>query len=184
MVYELLRQQLEKDVRHGFIPLLWGVRAGTAVIEKIRLNIRIATTALTLRVFWSWSAGGGRVCCALSVNYHVKKFLDVNESLRAYYPVRSGRTSGRTAARIPVHGISSGTAAGQVFFKWYGGAAERNNKPTICLCGRCSNISANGINISRWWGCRFDRAVRGGSICLWWSFRATMTFGEIQQWNG
>ena len=112
VVYELLRQQLEKDVRYIWFHAasLGEFEQGRPLIEKIRAKYPDYGILLT---FFSPSGyevrknyRGVDVVCYLPFDKsrNVKNYLDELHK-----------------RRIPVYSISSIFRRGQVFFKWYGG---------------------------------------------------------------
>ena len=111
VVYELLRQQLEKDARYIWFHAasLGEFEQGRPLIEKIRAKYPDYRILLT---FFSPSGyevrknyRGADIVCYLPFDKprNVRKFLDL------------------VNRRIPVYSVSSIFRRGQIFFKWYGG---------------------------------------------------------------
>ena len=132
VVYELLRQQLEKDVRYIWFHAasLGEFEQGRPLIEKIRAKYPDYGILLT---FFSPSGyevrknyRGADVVCYLPFDKsrNVKKFLDIVNPCMAFfikYEFWKNYLDELHKRRIPVYSISSIFRRGQVFFKWYGG---------------------------------------------------------------
>ena len=131
VVYELLRQQLEKDVRYIWFHAasLGEFEQGRPLIEKIRAKYPDYGILLT---FFSPSGyevrknyRGADVVCYLPFDKsrNVKKFLDIVNPCMAFfikYEFWKNYLDELHKRRIPVYSISSIFRRGQVFFKWYG----------------------------------------------------------------
>ena len=132
VVYELLRQQLEKDVRYIWFHAasLGEFEQGRPLIEKIRAKYPDYGILLT---FFSPSGyevrknyRGADVVCYLPFDKprNVKKFLDIANPCMAFfikYEFWKNYLDELHKRRIPVYSVSSIFRRGQVFFKWYGG---------------------------------------------------------------
>ena len=132
VVYELLRQQLEKDVRYIWFHAasLGEFEQGRPLIEKIRAKYPDYGILLT---FFSPSGyevrknyRGADVVCYLPFDKsrNVKKFLDIVNPCMAFfikYEFWKNYLDELHKRRIPVYSISSIFRRGQVFFQWYGG---------------------------------------------------------------
>ena len=131
-VYELLRQQLQKDV-----PYIWFHAAslgefeqGRPLIERIRAKYPRYGILLT---FFSPSGyevrknyRGADVVCYLPFDKprNVRKFLDIVNPCMAFfikYEFWKNYLDELHRRRIPVYSVSSIFRRGQIFFKWYGG---------------------------------------------------------------
>lgn len=132
VVYELLRQQMEKDVQYIWFHAasLGEFEQGRPLIEKIRMKYPEYKILLT---FFSPSGyevrknyRGADVVCYLPFDKprNVKKFLDiVNPSMAFFikYEFWKNYLDELNKRRIPVYSVSSIFRKDQVFFKWYGG---------------------------------------------------------------
>ena len=106
VVYELLRQQLEKDARYIWFHAasLGEFEQGRPLIEKIRAKYPDYRILLTF-----FSPSGYEV----RKNYRMAFFIKY-EFWKNYLDELHKR-------RIPVYSVSSIFRRGQIFFKWYGG---------------------------------------------------------------
>ena len=132
VVYELLRQQLEKDVRYIWFHAasLGEFEQGRPLIEKIRAKYPDYGILLT---FFSPSGyevrknyRGADVVCYLPFDKprNVKKFLDIVNPCMAFfikYEFWKNYLDELHKRHIPVYSVSSIFRRGQIFFKWYGG---------------------------------------------------------------
>ncbi|MBP1614899.1 MAG: waaA [Bacteroidetes bacterium] len=132
VVYELLRQQMEKDAQYIWFHAasLGEFEQGRPLIEKIRMKYPEYKILLT---FFSPSGyevrknyRGADVVCYLPFDKprNVKKFLDiVNPSMAFFikYEFWKNYLDELNKRRIPVYSVSSIFRKDQVFFKWYGG---------------------------------------------------------------
>lgn len=132
VVYELLRQQLEKDARYIWFHAasLGEFEQGRPLIEKIRAkypDYRILLTffsAVGLRS--TQKLPGADIVCYLPFDKprNVKKFLDLVNPCMAFfikYEFWKNYLDELHKRRIPVYSVSSIFRRGQIFFKWYGG---------------------------------------------------------------
>ena len=133
VVYELLRQQVEKDVRYIWFHAasLGEFEQGRPLIEKIREKYPDYKILLTF-----FSPSGYEVCknyrgadivCYLPFDKprNVKKFLDIINPCMAFfikYEFWKNYLDEMHRRRIPVYSVSSIFRREQIFFKWYGGA--------------------------------------------------------------
>mgnify|MGYP000768889349 FL=1 len=131
-VYELLRQQLEKDARYIWFHAasLGEFEQGRPLIEKIRAKYPDYRILLT---FFSPSGyevrknyRGADIVCYLPFDKprNVKKFLDLVNPCMAFfikYEFWKNYLDELHKRRIPVYSVSSIFRRGQIFFKWYGG---------------------------------------------------------------
>ena len=132
VVYELLRQQLEKDARYIWFHAasLGEFEQGRPLIEKIRAKYPDYRILLT---FFSPSGyevrknyRGADIVCYLPFDKprNVKKFLDLVNPCMAFfikYEFWKNYLDELHKRRIPVYSVSSIFRRGQIFFKWYGG---------------------------------------------------------------
>lgn len=132
VVYELLRQQLEKDVRYIWFHAasLGEFEQGRPLIEKIRAQHPDYGILLT---FFSPSGyevrknyRGADVVCYLPFDKrrNVRKFLDIVNPCMAFfikYEFWKNYLDELHKRHIPVYSVSSIFRKGQIFFKWYGG---------------------------------------------------------------
>ena len=133
VVYELLRQQVEKDVRYIWFHAasLGEFEQGRPLIEKIREKYPDYKILLT---FFSPSGyevrknyRGADIVCYLPFDKprNVKKFLDIINPCMAFfikYEFWKNYLDEMHRRRIPVYSVSSIFRREQIFFKWYGGA--------------------------------------------------------------
>jgi hypothetical protein len=132
VVYELLRQQLEKDERYIWFHAasLGEFEQGRPLIEKIRAKYPDYRILLT---FFSPSGyevrknyRGADIVCYLPFDKprNVRKFLDLVNPCMAFfikYEFWKNYLDELHKRRIPVYSVSSIFRRGQIFFKWYGG---------------------------------------------------------------
>lgn len=132
VVYELLRQQLEKDARYIWFHAasLGEFEQGRPLIEKIRAKYPDYRILLT---FFSPSGyevrknyRGADIVCYLPFDKprNVRKFLDLVNPCMAFfikYEFWKNYLDELHKRRIPVYSVSSIFRHGQIFFKWYGG---------------------------------------------------------------
>ena len=132
VVYELLRQQVEKDARYIWFHAasLGEFEQGRPLIEKIRAEYPDYRILLT---FFSPSGyevrknySGADIVCYLPFDKprNVKKFLDIANPCMAFfikYEFWKNYLDELYKRRIPVYSLSSIFRRVQVFFKWYGG---------------------------------------------------------------
>ncbi len=132
VVYELLRQQLEKDARYIWFHAasLGEFEQGRPLIEKIRAKYPDYRILLT---FFSPSGyevrknyRGADIVCYLPFDKprNVRKFLDLVNPCMAFfikYEFWKNYLDELHKRRIPVYSVSSIFRRGQIFFKWYGG---------------------------------------------------------------
>ena len=132
VVYELLRQQVEKDARYIWFHAasLGEFEQGRPLIEKIRAEYPDYRILLT---FFSPSGyevrknySGADIVCYLPFGKprHVEKFLDIANPCMAFfikYEFWKNYLDELYKRRIPVYSLSSIFRRDQVFFKWYGG---------------------------------------------------------------
>ncbi|MDR0976774.1 MAG: 3-deoxy-D-manno-octulosonic acid transferase [Prevotellaceae bacterium] len=132
VVYELLRQQLEKGRRYIWFHAasLGEFEQGRPLIEKIRARYPDYGILLT---FFSPSGyevrknyRGADVVCYLPFDKprNVKKFLDLANPCMAFfikYEFWKNYLDELHRRHIPVYSVSSIFRRGQIFFKWYGG---------------------------------------------------------------
>ena len=132
VVYELLRQQLEKDARYIWFHAasLGEFEQGRPLIEKIRAKYPDYRILLT---FFSPSGyevrknyRGADIVCYLPFDKprDVRKFLDLVNPCMAFfikYEFWKNYLDELHKRRIPVYSVSSIFRRGQIFFKWYGG---------------------------------------------------------------
>ncbi|MBP6065506.1 glycosyltransferase N-terminal domain-containing protein [Bacteroides sp.] len=132
VVYELLRQQVEKDARYIWFHAasLGEFEQGRPLIEKIRAEYPDYRILLT---FFSPSGyevrknySGADIVCYLPFDKprNVKKFLDIANPCMAFfikYEFWKNYLDELYKRRIPVYSLSSIFRRDQVFFKWYGG---------------------------------------------------------------
>lgn len=132
VVYELLRQQVEKDARYIWFHAasLGEFEQGRPLIERIRERYPEYKILLT---FFSPSGyevrknyKGADIVCYLPFDKprNVHKFLDIVHPCMAFfikYEFWKNYLSELHRRRIPVYSVSSVFRKEQVFFKWYGG---------------------------------------------------------------
>ena len=132
VVYELLRQQLEKDACYIWFHAasLGEFEQGRPLIEKIRAKYPDYRILLT---FFSPSGyevrknyRGADIVCYLPFDKprNVRKFLDLVNPCMAFfikYEFWKNYLDELHKRRIPVYSVSSIFRRGQIFFKWYGG---------------------------------------------------------------
>lgn len=132
VVYELLRQQLEKDARYIWFHAasLGEFEQGRPLIEKIRAKYPDYRILLT---FFSPSGyevrknyRGADIVCYLPFDKprNVRKSLDLVNPCMAFfikYEFWKNYLDELHKRRIPVYSVSSIFRRGQIFFKWYGG---------------------------------------------------------------
>ena len=132
VVYDLLRQQLKKEVRYIWFHAasLGEFEQGRPLIEKIRAQYPEYGILLT---FFSPSGyevrknyRGADVVCYLPFDKprNVRKFLDTVNPCMAFfikYEFWKNYLDELHKRHIPVYSVSSIFRKGQVFFKWYGG---------------------------------------------------------------
>lgn len=132
VVYELLRQQLEKDARYIWFHAasLGEFEQGRPLIEKIRAKYPDYRILLT---FFSPSGyevrknyRGADIVCYLPFDKprNVRKFLDLVNPCMAFfikYEFWKNYLDELHKRRILVYSVSSIFRRGQIFFKWYGG---------------------------------------------------------------
>lgn len=132
VVYELLRQQVEKDARYIWFHAasLGEFEQGRPLIERIRERHPEYRILLT---FFSPSGyevrknyKGADIVCYLPFDKprNVHKFLDIVHPCMAFfikYEFWKNFLSELHKRRIPVYSVSSIFRKDQVFFKWYGG---------------------------------------------------------------
>lgn len=132
VVYELLRQQVEKDARYIWFHAasLGEFEQGRPLIERIRERYPEYKILLT---FFSPSGyevrknyKGADIVCYLPFDKprNVNKFLDIVHPCMVFfikYEFWKNFLSELHKRRIPVYSVSSIFRKDQVFFKWYGG---------------------------------------------------------------
>lgn len=132
VVYELLRQQIEKGERYIWFHAasLGEFEQGRPLIEKIRMEYPGYKILLT---FFSPSGyevrkhyRGADIICYLPFDKprNVKKFLDITNPCMAFfikYEFWKNYLDELHKRRIPVYSVSSIFRRDQIFFKWYGG---------------------------------------------------------------
>ncbi|WP_321478624.1 glycosyltransferase N-terminal domain-containing protein [uncultured Bacteroides sp.] len=132
VVYELLRQQVEKDARYIWFHAasLGEFEQGRPLIEKIRTKYPEYKILLT---FFSPSGyevrknyRGADIVCYLPFDKprNVKKFLSIITPVMAFfikYEFWKNYLDELNRNCIPVYSVSSIFRKDQVFFKWYGG---------------------------------------------------------------
>ena len=132
VVYELLRQQLEKDARYIWFHAasLGEFEQGRPLIEKIRAKYPDYRILLT---FFSPSGyevrknyRGADIVCYLPFDKprNVKKFLDLVNPCMAFfikYEFWQNYLKGLQRRGVPTYSVSSIFRKNQVFFRWYGG---------------------------------------------------------------
>jgi 3-deoxy-D-manno-octulosonic-acid transferase len=136
VVYELLRQQLEKEKRYIWFHAasLGEFEQGRPLMECIRARYPHYGILLT---FFSPSGyevrknyRGADVICYLPFDKprNVKKFLDIANPCMAFfikYEFWKNYLDELHRRRIPLYSVSSIFRRGQIFFKWYGGTYRR-----------------------------------------------------------
>ena len=176
MVYELLRQQLEKDARYIWFHAasLGEFEQGRPLIEKIRAKYPDYRILLT---FFSPSGyevrknyRGADIVCYLPFDKprNVKKFLDLVNPCMAFfikYEFWKNYLDELHKRRTPVYSVSSIFRRGQIFFKWYGGTYRNvlRNFDHIFVQNERSKryLSKIGINkVTVVGDTRFDRVLQ------------------------
>lgn len=136
VVYELLRQQKEKDARYIWFHAasLGEFEQGRPLIERIRERYPNYKILLT---FFSPSGyevrknyQGADIVCYLPFDKprNVDKFLDIIHPCMAFfikYEFWQNFLGKLHERRIPVYSVSSIFRKDQIFFKWYGGSYRR-----------------------------------------------------------
>ncbi|MCC8188972.1 MAG: 3-deoxy-D-manno-octulosonic acid transferase [Bacteroides sp.] len=136
VVYDLLRQQREKDARYIWFHAasLGEFEQGRPLIEEIRRRYPEYKILLT---FFSPSGyevrkhyRGADMVCYLPFDKprNVKKFLDIAQPCMAFfikYEFWKNYLDELHKRRIPVYSVSSIFRKEQIFFKWYGGTYRR-----------------------------------------------------------
>ena len=176
VVYELLRQQLEKDARYIWFHAasLGEFEQGRPLIEKIRAKYPDYRILLT---FFSPSGyevrknyRGADIVCYLPFDKprNVKKFLDLVNPCMAFfikYEFWKNYLDELHKRRTPVYSVSSIFRRGQIFFKWYGGTYRNvlRNFDHIFVQNERSKryLSKIGINkVTVVGDTRFDRVLQ------------------------
>ena len=176
VVYELLRQQIEKDARYIWFHAasLWEFEQGRPLIEKIRAKYPDYKILLT---FFSPSGyevrknyRGADVVCYLPFDKprNVKKFLDISNPVMAFfikYEFWKNYLDELNKRRIPVYSVSSIFRKDQIFFKWYGGTYRNvlKNFDYLFVQNEASRrfLSKIGINkVTVVGDTRFDRVLQ------------------------
>ena len=176
VVYELLRQQIEKDARYIWFHAasLGEFEQGRPLIEKIRAKYPDYKILLT---FFSPSGyevrknyRGADVVCYLPFDKprNVKKFLDISNPVMAFfikYEFWKNYLDELNKRRIPVYSVSSIFRKDQIFFKWYGGTYRNvlKNFDYLFVQNEASRrfLSKIGINKVTVVGeTRFDRVLQ------------------------
>lgn len=136
VVYELLRQQMEKDARYIWFHAasLGEFEQGRPLIEKIRTKYPEYRILLT---FFSPSGyevrknyQGADIVCYLPFDKprNVNKFLDIVHPCMAFfikYEFWTNYLNELKKRRIPVYSVSSIFRKDQIFFKWYGSSYRK-----------------------------------------------------------
>ena len=176
VVYELLRQQIEKDARYIWFHAasLGEFEQGRPLIEKIRAKYPDYKILLT---FFSPSGyevrknyRGADVVCYLPFDKprNVKKFLDISNPVMAFfikYEFWKNYLDELNKRRIPVYSVSSIFRKDQIFFKWYGGTYRNvlKNFDYLFVQNEASSrfLSKIGINkVTVVGDTRFDRVLQ------------------------
>lgn len=176
VVYELLRQQIEKDDRYIWFHAasLGEFEQGRPLIEKIRAKYPDYKILLT---FFSPSGyevrknyRGADVVCYLPFDKprNVKKFLDISNPVMAFfikYEFWKNYLDELNKRRIPVYSVSSIFRKDQIFFKWYGGTYRNvlKNFDYLFVQNEASRrfLSKIGINkVTVVGDTRFDRVLQ------------------------
>ena len=176
VVYELLRQQIEKDARYIWFHAasLGEFEQGRPLIEKIREKYPEYGILLT---FFSPSGyevrknyRGADVVCYLPFDKprNVKKFLDISNPVMAFfikYEFWKNYLDELNKRRIPVYSVSSIFRKDQIFFKWYGGTYRNvlKNFDYLFVQNEASRrfLSKIGINkVTVVGDTRFDRVLQ------------------------
>ncbi|WP_448788147.1 3-deoxy-D-manno-octulosonic acid transferase [Bacteroides graminisolvens] len=176
VVYELLRQQIEKDARYIWFHAasLGEFEQGRPLIEKIRAKYPDYKILLT---FFSPSGyevrknyRGADVVCYLPFDKprNVKKFLDISNPVMAFfikYEFWKNYLDELNKRRIPVYSVSSIFRKDQIFFKWYGGTYRNvlKNFDYLFVQNEASRrfLSKIGINkVTVVGDTRFDRVLQ------------------------
>jgi len=136
VVYELLRQQMEKNARYIWFHAasLGEFEQGRPLIEKIRARYPEYKILLT---FFSPSGyevrknyQGADIVCYLPFDKprNVNKFLDIVHPCMAFfikYEFWTNYLNELKKRRIPIYSVSSIFRKDQVFFKWYGNSYRK-----------------------------------------------------------
>jgi len=136
IVYELLRQQKEKDAKYIWFHAasLGEFEQGRPLIERIKKRYPEYKILLT---FFSPSGyevrrdyRGADIVCYLPLDKprNVKKFLDIIQPCMAFfikYEFWKNYLNELNKRQIPVYSVSSIFRKDQVFFKWYGGSYRK-----------------------------------------------------------
>jgi len=136
VVYELLRQQMEKNARYIWFHAasLGEFEQGRPLIEKIRARYPEYKILLT---FFSPSGyevrknyQGADIVCYLPFDKprNVNKFLDIVRPCMAFfikYEFWTNYLNELKKRRIPIYSVSSIFRKDQVFFKWYGNSYRK-----------------------------------------------------------
>ena len=176
VVYELLRQQIEKDARYIWFHAasLGEFEQGRPLIEKFRAKYPDYKILLT---FFSPSGyevrknyRGADVVCYLPFDKprNVKKFLDISNPVMAFfikYEFWKNYLDELNKRRIPVYSVSSIFRKDQIFFKWYGGTYRNvlKNFDYLFVQNEASRrfLSKIGINkVTVVGDTRFDRVLQ------------------------
>ena len=176
VVYELLRQQIEKDARYIWFHAasLGEFEQGRPLIEKIRAKYPDYKILLT---FFSPSGyevrknyRGADVVCYLPFDKprNVKKFLDISNPVMAFfikYEFWKNYLDELNKRRIPMYSVSSIFRKDQIFFKWYGGTYRNvlKNFDYLFVQNEASRrfLSKIGINkVTVVGDTRFDRVLQ------------------------
>jgi 3-deoxy-D-manno-octulosonic-acid transferase len=176
VVYELLRQQIEKDKQYIWFHAasLGEFEQGRPLMERIRARYPGYGILLT---FFSPSGyevrknyRGADVICYLPFDKprNVKKFLDIANPCMAFfikYEFWKNYLDELHRRRIPVYSVSSIFRRGQVFFKWYGGTYRKvlNNFDHLFVQNERSKRYLAKLNVTRVTvvgDTRFDRVLQ------------------------
>lgn len=136
IVYELLRQQKEKDAKYIWFHAasLGEFEQGRPLIERIKKRYPEYKILLT---FFSPSGyevrrdyRGADIVCYLPLDKprNVKKFMDIIQPCMAFfikYEFWKNYLNELNKRQIPVYSVSSIFRKDQVFFKWYGGSYRK-----------------------------------------------------------
>lgn len=175
VVYELLRQQKEKDARYIWFHAasLGEFEQGRPLIEKIRERYPDYRVLLT---FFSPSGyevrknyKGADIVCYLPFDKprNVSKFLDIMRPCMAFfikYEFWQNYLDELHKRRIPVYSVSSIFRREQIFFKWYGGSYRKvlKNFDQLFVQNETSKrfLSKIGVNkVTVVGDTRFDRVL-------------------------
>ncbi|HJD91628.1 MULTISPECIES: 3-deoxy-D-manno-octulosonic acid transferase [Bacteroides] len=176
VVYQLLRQQIEKDADYIWFHAasLGEFEQGRPLIEKIRAQYPEYRILLT---FFSPSGyevrknyQGADVVCYLPFDKprNVSKFLDLANPKMAFfikYEFWKNYLDELHKRRIPTYSISSIFRKNQVFFKWYGGTYRKvlKNFDHLFVQNEASKRFLSRIDITRVTvvgDTRFDRVIQ------------------------